>query len=108
MKTGDIVIASFPYTDFTGFKARPAVVVTTTAYNFGDYIVAMISSSIPAQLSLCQLKVEPDSRNNLRMPSVVNVNRLATIEKYMIVSAIGELNEEYLEEFKRLFKSLVD
>ena len=108
MKTGDIVIASFPYTDFTGFKARPAVVITTTAYRFGDYIIAMISSTVPAQLSLCQLKVEPDNRNNLRLPSVINVNRLATIEKSMIVEAIGELNEDYLDEFKRLFKSLVD
>src|SRR5689334_17506400 len=108
MKTGDIVIASFPYTDFTGFKARPAVIVTVTADRLGDFIVAMISSTVPIQLSSFQLKIEPDHLNNLRMPSVLKVNRLATVEKNMIVAAMGELNDDYLAEFKRLFKSLVD
>ncbi len=108
MKTGDIIIASFPYSDYTGFKARPAVVITTTAGMFGDFVIAMISSTVPGQLSSFQLKLEPDNLNNLRKDSIIKVNRLATIEKSMIISAIGKLNETYLAEFKRMFKSLVD
>lgn len=108
MKTGDIVIASFPYTDFSGFKARPAVVVTSTADQFDDFLLAMISSTVPVQLSSFQMKIEPDNCNNLRTASVVKVNRLATIEKSMIVTAIGELNADHLAKFKCLFKSLVD
>lgn len=62
MKTGDIVIASFPFTDFTGFKARPAVVVTATADRFNDFILAMISSKVTEELSSFQLKIEPDDQ----------------------------------------------
>lgn len=108
MKTGDIVIASFPYTDFTGFKARPAVIVTATTDKFGDIIIAMISSSVPAQQSSFQIKIEPDNINNLKTTSIIKVNRLATIEKKMIAATIGKLDDDYLSEFKRLFKSLVN
>lgn len=108
MKTGDIVIASFPYTDFTGFKARPAVIVNAIADKFGDFVIAMISSTVPVQLSSFQLRVEPDAFNNLKTVSVIKVNRLATVEKSMIVTSIGKLNDDHLSEFKRLFKSLVD
>lgn len=48
------------------------------------------------------------TKNNLRQPSVVKVNRLTTVEENMIVAVIGTLNENHLAESKRVFKSLVD
>ncbi len=89
MQTGDLAIVAFPYTDLVSFKARPAVVIT-------DRI-------LPYQLIL-----HPDKINNLKVTSVIKVSRLVTVEETKVLAVIGKLFVNELDQFKRLFKSLVD
>jgi mRNA interferase MazF len=108
MQTGDIVIVSFPYTDLISFKARPAVVVTETNDNYNDVIVSLISSVVPSKLSRFQILIRPDTINNLKVVSVIKVSRIATVENTKVVGVIGKLAQAQSDEFKKLFKSLVD
>ena len=39
---GDIVVLNFPFTDLTGYKKRPALVVSTLSGN--DFILCQITS----------------------------------------------------------------
>ena len=107
MHTGDIVILSFPFTDQTSFKARPAVIITETP-DYNDVIVCLISSVIPDALNSFQIVLHPDKTNNLRAISVIKVYRIATIENRKILSVIGKLNDLQMVEFRQKFKSLVD
>ncbi len=107
MQTGDIVIVSFPYTDLITFKARPAVVITTTK-DHNDIVVSLITSKVPATIGGLQILLQPDTINNLRVPSVIKVDRIATVEKSRIAAAAGRLTHQQIEEFKKYFKSLVD
>lgn len=43
MKKGDIVLVSFPFTDFSGDKVRPALVLSASAL---DVIIAFISKQL--------------------------------------------------------------
>lgn len=47
MKRGDVVLVDFPYSDQTGSKLRPALVVQADALNqkLDDTILALITSS---------------------------------------------------------------
>jgi mRNA interferase MazF len=47
-KFGDVVLVPFPFTDQSGAKKRPAVVVSSAAYNVGrpDLILMAITSQI--------------------------------------------------------------
>jgi mRNA-degrading endonuclease toxin of MazEF toxin-antitoxin module len=108
MQTGDIVIVSFPYTDLISYKARPAVVVSQTKDNYNDVIVCLITSKIVEPIGELQILLQPDAVNNLKIPSVIKISRIATAEQNKILSTIGKLNQSQLTEFKRLFKSLVD
>ena len=108
MTTGDIVIVSFPFTDLTSFKARPAVVVNVVADNYNDVIVCLISFVVPSQLTTHSILIGPDTVNNLKAKSLIKVSRLATVEHNKVKAVIGKLNMQQLEEFKSKFKSLVD
>ncbi|MCW3110992.1 MAG: hypothetical protein JWQ09_5498 [Segetibacter sp.] len=108
MTTGDIVIVSFPYTDVTTFKVRPAVVVKVIESNYNDVIVCLISSVVPLALTSLQILLRPDKVNNLKTTSVIKVGRITTIEYSKVKAVIGELMPLQLNEFKNKFKSLVD
>lgn len=108
MQTGDIVIVSFPFTDLINYKARPAVIVTSTKDKYEDAIVCLITSKVVEPIGALQILLQPDSANNLKVPSVIKVSRIATVEQDKILATIGKLNNSQLTEFKSLFKSLVD
>ena len=108
MQTGDIVIVSFPYTDLINYKARPAVVVTQTKDNYKDIIVCLITSKISKTISDLHILLQPDAYNNLKVPSLVKVSRIVTVEQNKILAIIGKLNPDQLQQFKTAFKSLVD
>jgi len=48
LNRGDIVLVTFPFTNFTSTKVRPAVIISNDDMNKtrGDVIVAFISSKI--------------------------------------------------------------
>ena len=49
MNRGIIVLTSFPFTDLSSSKRRPAIIISK-GKNTEDIIVAYISSKIPSQL----------------------------------------------------------
>jgi hypothetical protein len=44
MKTGDIILIPFLFSDLRATKARPAVVATVTKDRFKDVVIAAVSS----------------------------------------------------------------
>ena len=48
-KQGDVILIPFPFTDFSTFKQRPAVVLSSNEFNHThqDIIAAAITSHIP-------------------------------------------------------------
>lgn len=47
-KQGEIVLVPFPYSDLSGSKRRPVLIVSNDSYNasFPDVVVAVITSKI--------------------------------------------------------------
>lgn len=104
MKTGDIVLVPFPFSELTNIKVRPAVVVSTTKDKYEDIIVSAISSVIPDSISANEIIIESNSINNLRIKSVIKVDRIVTIKKESVIAMIGSLSENELNLFKSVFK----
>lgn len=91
MKTGDIVLVPFPFTELNNIKVRPAVVISATKDKYEDLIVSAISSV-----------------NNLRSKSVIKVDRIVTIKKESVIAKIGNLSEIELNNFISVFKNLIE
>lgn len=107
MKTGNIILVPFPFSELTNIKVRPAVVISTTKDKYEDVIVSAISSVIPDSISANEIIIESNSVNNLRVKSVLKVDRIVTIKKESVIAMIGSLSENELNLFKSVFKDLV-
>jgi len=66
MRTGDIVIVSFPYTGLVSFKARPAVVIKRIDDNYNDVIICLITSVVSTAKSKFSLLIHPSDTNNFK------------------------------------------
>ena len=108
MKTGDIILMPFPFAELTNKKVRPSVVVSQTKDKYRDIIVAAISSVVSDKISENEIIIEPSAVNKLRTKSVIKVDRIVTLKREDMIAPLGKLTELQLQEFKRIFKSLVE
>lgn len=103
MKKGDILLIPFPFTDLTGQKNRPALVLITTDT---DITVAFITSQIRWQ-SEHDLKLEPSAENGLKVTSLVRLSKLATIDIELVIGRLGTLIQTDIQQLnKNLIKLL--
>lgn len=108
MKTGDIVLLPFPFAELTNTKVRPTVVVCETRDTYKDLVVCAIRSVVPTNLSSNEILLQADNINQLRVISVVKIDRIFTTKQQNVVVRLGELNPTDLSIFKEKFKSLVE
>jgi mRNA interferase MazF len=99
MRRGDIVILDVPFSDRTGSKVRPALVVQDDDLNqrLADTIVALVTSSRRRFAgSASQLPIDPATpegrQSGLRARSVVQCENLATVDKSFILGTLGHLS----------------
>jgi len=96
---GDIVVAAFPYTDLSGQKRRPALVLNENT-EYGDVILAFISTQVPAYsspTSILLANTDPDfQQTGLKTDSVIRLDKLATIERRLITRRLGKLGQSKL------------
>jgi mRNA-degrading endonuclease toxin of MazEF toxin-antitoxin module len=108
MNTGTIVLIPFPFAELINIKVRPALVVTTTNDKYEDLILCAISSVIPPKANLFEMILQPNKTNNLRMSSVIKIDRIVTLKKEDVITQLGTLQPLELDLFKQKFKQLVD
>ena len=108
MKTGDIVLIPFPFSELSEVKLRPAVVVTITKDKYKDIVLSAISSQVSTSLLSTEILMKPDSSNGLRVESVIKVDRIFTLKGEKVIAKIGKLSTSSLVKFKIIFRSLVD
>jgi len=112
MKRGTVVLTLFPFTDLTSSKRRPAVVVSGNASDQDDVIVAFISSVIPdtfSQTDFLYDMLQPDfSQSGLKKSSVVKLDKLATINKSIILGELGSVSNRSLETINEKLKVALD
>lgn len=102
MRRGTVVLTPFPFTDLSGAKVRPAVVVSPSDRPGDDVIVAFISSVKPQTLQPTDLSVEtshPDFfLTGLHVASIVKGDKLATVQRRIILGELGALSPALLVE----------
>jgi mRNA interferase MazF len=82
---GDIVLLKFPFTDGKSYKRRPALIIND--YDDGDIIVCRITSQIYE--TQYDLNINNWEQSGLKLPSVIRVHKLATLEKDLVEVKMG-------------------
>jgi mRNA interferase MazF len=103
MKKGDLVLVHFPFTDLSGSKFRPALILAT---HRDDVILAFISTNIqnPDKFDLI---IKPEAKNGLKKESAVKLAKLATLEFTLIAGRIGELDEHSMHHVNTGLKTIL-
>lgn len=91
---GDVVLVPFPFTDQSGGKKRPAVVVSSAAYNEKrrDLVIMAITSQVRTPLDFVEAQIADWQSAGLIKPSVFKP-LLATIEQGLVMRALGTLTD---------------
>ena len=103
IETGSIVLLKFPFTDGTSYKRRPALVLKD--FEDGDLLVCRITSRI--YTSKYDIYIDDCLKFGLKLPSVVRVHKMATLEKDMVETIMGQIDETVLNQIKLLYMSIL-
>jgi mRNA interferase MazF len=105
---GDIVLVSFPFTDQSATKRRPAVVVSTERYNRErpDLIIMAVTSQARLAGGVGEVPVKDWKGAGLIKPSVVKPV-ITTIEQTLVLRRLGRLNEDDQTAIKRALAAIV-
>lgn len=94
MRKGDIVLLPFPFTDLSGSKVRPALILYSAEY---DITVSFISSINKVNEST-DIAITPDETNGLKRESVLRLHKIATIDKDIVLGKLGALTNDQLQD----------
>ena len=91
-KRGDIVLVPFPFSDLSGQKIRPALILSKQNKS-SDIVVVFITSKLKTNKGNL-IEVKPTKQNGLKTASTIICDKIATLDKKIILGAIGVLEKE--------------
>jgi len=106
-RQGDVLLVPFPFTDQSGSKQRPAIVLSGDAYNqvHPDVILAPATSQVvhaPDEMSLADWQSA-----GLLKPSVVKPI-LSSFDVQLVRRKLGELSATDRAQVRALFARILD
>ena len=90
-KRGDIVLTPFPFSDLSGQKIRPALILSKQAIS-NDVVVVFITTKTKSK-NAPAIAVTPSKKNGLKVASVIICDKIATLDKKIIIGSIGTLEK---------------
>lgn len=103
MNKGEIVLVPFPFSDLSGNKNRPAVILINSD---DDVTVCFITTQLKWD-SEFDIIIEPSDLNGLKKTSLLRLSKLATLDKDLIIGRLGNLDPQIINLInKNLIKLL--
>ena len=100
---GDVVVLNFPFSDLSGAKRRPALVLADLVGN--DVILCQITSIATKDVYAIQIEDEDYMKGTLRTESVIRPNKVFTADKSLILYTACTIDSEKTD---KVIKSLID
>jgi mRNA interferase MazF len=98
---GAIALARFPFTDLSGAKSRPVLIVSRDNDRRSDVVVCFIISIPRVGPDMAVIDATPGT--GLKVRSTVRFDKLATLEKSVITGRLGSAPREWLAQQKATF-----
>jgi len=104
MHKGSIILVPFPFTDLSGQKVRPALVLYVSPRG-EDCIVAFISSTNKGK-SMFDVPAKLSKANGLKADSVIKLDKIATLEKKTSLGKIGVFEPAVMKIVEQKLRNL--
>ncbi len=110
LRRGDIVLIPFPFTDLSGQKVRPALILSPDPTG-EDVLVAFISSIIPPAPEPTEYVLDTAhpafAQTGLKGVSVFKMGKLATLHRSLILRRLGRATPELQNDLDAVLKRAV-
>lgn len=105
---GDIVLVPFPFTDQTGIKKRPAVIVSCAAYHAArrDVLIMAVTSQARPAGAIGEVQVRDWKSAGLIKPSGIKPV-ITTIEASLVIRRLGQLKKDEQEALRKAIGQIV-
>ena len=97
---GDVILVPVAFSDGSGHKKRPVVIV----FDSGDAELLVAPVTSQAARSPRDVPVVNWQRAGLRLPSLVRLEKLATVEKATVIRKMGGLAPDDWQNVKTVLK----
>jgi mRNA interferase MazF len=99
MRRGEIVILEFPFSDKSGSKRRPALIVQADALNqtSRDTILASISTTARGEMTHVLLNPKSEPGSGLNVACGVRCEKLLVVEQRFVSKPIGAISREAMQ-----------
>jgi mRNA interferase MazF len=87
MTKGDIVLIPFPFTDLSGVKNRPALVLLAGEF---DITVAFVTTQLKWQ-EKHDVLIAPTPLNRLKRESLLRLSKITTLDRGLVIGRLGKL-----------------
>jgi mRNA interferase MazF len=89
-KKGTIILTPFPFTDLSGQKVRPAVIISKG--KTGRDVVVLFVTSQTKSKEKCLVSILPDEENGLKVKSKIICSKLATLDTKIVLGELGNIS----------------
>ena len=100
MAKGDILLITFPFTNLSGNKLKPAVVLTESLL---DLTVCFITTKITWQEDT-DIVLMPNSTNQLKKKSLIRTSKIATLDRSRAKGLLGKVSINLNTNFRLLLQ----
>ena len=91
-KKGVVVLVPFPFTDLSGNKVRPALIISKNLSG-SDIVVVFLTSQGKGKKEH-MVSVMPDSTNGLKVASQIVCGKIATLDKKIVLGELGTISKD--------------
>lgn len=104
MPKGNIVLIPFPFTDLSGNKLRPALILAETQL---DVTVSFITTQLQWQ-ETTDILLQPGMLNGIKKTSLIRLSKIATVDKTLVKGKIGSINALQEKELNQKLMVIFD
>ncbi len=110
IKQRDFLLVPFPFSDQSGQKVRPVIVISNDQFNASseDILVVGVTSRISKDHYTILLSQSNFEEGILRESCCIKVENLLKIDKKLVIKTVGRITTATFEELVRILRSIIE
>ena len=106
LSIGQVVLATFPFSDLANTKLRPCLILGKAGFN--DILLCQITSKQYGSKKAIRLIKSDFSQGSLVVDSFIRPDKIATLDRSRIKRLLGKIDDRKLDEVKQRLKTILE
>ncbi|PIN90814.1 type II toxin-antitoxin system PemK/MazF family toxin [Candidatus Pacearchaeota archaeon CG10_big_fil_rev_8_21_14_0_10_34_76] len=105
----DLLLVPFPFSDQSGRKVRPVVVISNNSFNghSQDVIVSGVTSNVKKERYSINLTNKNLEQGKLMTNCMIKVENILRLEKELVIKKIGKIDTEKFIEMQSVLDKIL-